>query len=88
MNKLGTLLRLLAGGAKDAVASGNLGKVAELIDEYKLTVGKIPEIKLFSQAEQSLNYWDSMDVDETSDSIDLFSKKASLNQHVIVISKD
>ena len=41
MNKLGNLLRLLAGGAKDAVASGNLGKVAELIDEYKLTEEEI-----------------------------------------------
>lgn len=41
MNKLGSLLRLLAGGAKDAVASGNLGKVAELIDEYKLTEEEI-----------------------------------------------
>lgn len=41
MNKLGNLLRLLAGGAKDAVASGNLGRVAELIDEYKLTEEEI-----------------------------------------------
>lgn len=41
MNKLGSLLRLLAGGAKDAVASGNLGRVAELIDEYKLTEEEI-----------------------------------------------
>ena len=41
MNKLGSLLSLLAGGAKDAVASGNLGKVAELIDEYKLTEEEI-----------------------------------------------
>lgn len=46
MNKLGALLRALAGGAKDAVASGNLGKVAELIDEYKLTEEEIAQAEV------------------------------------------
>lgn len=41
MNKLTSLLRLLTSGAKEAVASGNVGKIAEIIDEYKLTEEEI-----------------------------------------------
>lgn len=46
MNKLGALLRALASGTKQAVESGNLGKVAELIDEYKLTEEEIAQAEV------------------------------------------
>lgn len=51
MNKLGTLLRALAGGAKDAVNSGSLAKVAEIIDEYKLTEEEIAKAEVEYEAE-------------------------------------
>jgi hypothetical protein len=37
MNKIGLLLKKLLGGAQDAVASGSVSTLANLIDEYKLT---------------------------------------------------
>lgn len=37
MNKLGLLLKGLLSGAKEAVASGSVSTLANLIDEYKLT---------------------------------------------------
>lgn len=46
MNKLGSLLRIIAGGAKTAVESGNLGKIAELVDEYKLTEEEIAQAEV------------------------------------------
>lgn len=37
MNKIALLLKGLLGGAKEAVASGSVSTLANLIDEYKLT---------------------------------------------------
>ena len=51
MNKLGTLLRALAGGAKEAVSSGGLAKVAEIVDEYKLTEEEIAKAEVEYEAE-------------------------------------
>lgn len=41
MGKIMMMLRALAGGAKEAVASGSVEKLAELVDEYKLTEEEI-----------------------------------------------
>ena len=51
MTKLGTLLRALAGGAKEAVSSGSLAKVAEIVDEYKLTEEEIAKAEVEYEAE-------------------------------------
>ena len=50
MNKLGTWLEALAGGAKEAV-NGSLTKVAEIIDEYKLTEEEIAKAEVEYEAE-------------------------------------
>ena len=41
MGKLTAILRALANGTKEAVSSGNLGTLAALVDEYKLTEEEI-----------------------------------------------
>ena len=41
MGKLTAILRALASGTKEAVSSGNLGALAALVDEYKLTEEEI-----------------------------------------------
>ena len=41
MGKLTAILRALASGTKEAVSSGNLGTLAALVDEYKLTEEEI-----------------------------------------------
>lgn len=50
--KIGALLRTLAGGAKEAVSSGSIAKIAEIVDEYKLTEEEIAKAEV--QYEQEL----------------------------------
>jgi hypothetical protein len=46
MSKLVGMLKAITSGAADAVKSGNLGKVAEIIDEYKLTEDEIAQAEV------------------------------------------
>lgn len=46
MSKLVGMLKAITSGAADAIKSGNLGKVAEIIDEYKLTEDEIAQAEV------------------------------------------
>jgi hypothetical protein len=46
MNKLTLMLKSLLGGAQSAIKDGSIGKLAELIDEYKLTEEEIAKAEV------------------------------------------
>ena len=63
MNKLSLLLKALTKGAKEAVATGNVGKIAEIIDEYKLTDEEIANAELEYEKELTKRLQADMDSD-------------------------